>query len=112
MTCLWLVKLWGDSYKYDDGDGTSEAPDEFVVDGDPAEVGVPVSLRVQAHCQTCSQQGAKQRRGLVTGELLLLRSDIGHKNQMNPFLLWHTDSSCAHPLLRCEPSNSQPGVDQ
>lgn len=47
-------------YQDDDGDGTSEAPDEFVIDGDPAEVGVPVSLWVQAHCQACSQEGGKE----------------------------------------------------
>lgn len=112
MMCLWSVKLWEDGYQYDYGDGTSEAPDEFVIDGDPAEVGVPVPLWVQAHGQTCSQQGGKQHHGLVTDELLLLRRDIGRKNQMNPFLLWHTDSSLCTPILCCEPSSSQPGVDQ
>lgn len=61
MMCQWSEELRGDGYQYDDGDGASEAPDEFVIDGDPAEVGVPVSLRVQAHCQTCGPQGGKRR---------------------------------------------------
>lgn len=57
-------------YQDDDGDGTGEAPDELVVDGDPAEVGVPVPLGVQAHCQACSREkaGKTQRHGPVTDE--------------------------------------------
>lgn len=41
------------SYQYDDGYRTGKAPDEFVIDGDPTEVWVPVSLWVQAHSQAC-----------------------------------------------------------
>lgn len=49
------------SYQDDDGDGTSEAPDEFVVDGDPAEVWVSVALWVQAHGQTCREETGQVR---------------------------------------------------
>lgn len=56
-------------YQYDDGDGTSEAPDEFVIDGDPAEVGVAVSLWVQAHCQACSQERGEEDSASVMDSL-------------------------------------------
>lgn len=45
-----------DSYQYDDGYRASEAPDEFVIDRDPTEVWVPITLWVQAHCQACSER--------------------------------------------------------
>lgn len=40
------------TYQDDHKDGSCKAPDERVVDGEPAEVRVPVTLRVKADCQT------------------------------------------------------------
>ncbi len=51
-----------DGYQYDDGYGTSKAPDEFVINGDPTEVWVPITLWVQAHCQACSKETDSQIR--------------------------------------------------
>lgn len=85
----------GDVYQYDDGDGTSEAPDELVIDGDPAEVGVTVSLWVQAHCQTCSQQGGKQH--LVIHGLLFT---------------FYEGFIFVYARLDCEPGSSWPGPYQ
>ena len=39
-------------YQDDDGDGSGEAPQQLVIDGDPAEVWVSITLGVQPHCQT------------------------------------------------------------
>lgn len=47
-------------YQYDNGYGTSKAPQEFVIDGDPTEVWVPITLWVQAHCQTCDEERERQ----------------------------------------------------
>lgn len=49
-----------DSYQYDNGYRTGKAPDEFVIDGDPTEVWVPITLWVQAHCQACREETASQ----------------------------------------------------
>lgn len=38
-----------DSYQNDNGNRTSKAPDEFVIDGDPTKVWVPITFWVQAH---------------------------------------------------------------
>lgn len=35
-------------YHNDDGDGARKAPDQLIMDGNPAEVRVPIALRVQA----------------------------------------------------------------
>lgn len=48
-------------YQNDDGDGSGEAPDEFIVDGDPTEVRVPVAFRVQPHGQTCIRHTHTER---------------------------------------------------
>lgn len=47
-------------YQYDNGNGTSKAPQQFVIDGDPTEVWVPITLWVQAHCQACDGDGDSQ----------------------------------------------------
>lgn len=47
-------------YQYDNGYGTSKAPQEFVIDGDPTEVWVPVTFWVQAHCQACDEERDSQ----------------------------------------------------
>lgn len=52
----------GYTYQYDDGYRTSKAPDEFVIDGDPTEVWVPITLWVQAHRQACSKETDGQMR--------------------------------------------------
>lgn len=49
-------------YQYDNGYRTSEAPDEFVIDGDPTEVWVPVTLWIQAHRQAFSKEADSQIR--------------------------------------------------
>lgn len=48
------------SYQYDNGNGTSKAPQQFVIDGDPTEVWVPITLWVQAHCQACDGDADSQ----------------------------------------------------
>lgn len=45
-----------DSYQNDNGNRTSKAPDEFVIDGDPTKVWVSITLGVQAHRQACSRE--------------------------------------------------------
>ena len=52
----------GDSYQYDDGYGTCKAPDEFVVDGDPTEIWVSITFRVQAHGEACDEDTDHQIR--------------------------------------------------
>lgn len=49
-------------YQYDNGYGTSKAPQEFVIDGDPTEVWVPITFWVQAHCQACDEERDSQIR--------------------------------------------------
>lgn len=56
------LESFRDSYQYDDGNWTSKAPDEFVIDGDPAEIWVPITLWVQAHRQACSKETNSQIR--------------------------------------------------
>lgn len=50
----------GSYYQYDYGNGTSKAPQQFVIDGDPTEVWIPITLWVQAHCQSCDEDGDSQ----------------------------------------------------
>lgn len=50
-------QLYGDSFNsctYQDyyKDGSCEAPDECVMDREPTEIWVPISLRVKTYCQT------------------------------------------------------------
>lgn len=40
------------TYQDDYKDGSCEAPDECVMDGEPAEVWVSITLRVKTYCQT------------------------------------------------------------
>lgn len=49
-----------DYYQDDNGYGTSKAPQEFVIDGDPTEVWVPITLWVEAHCQACEEERDSQ----------------------------------------------------
>lgn len=49
-----------DYYQDDNGYGTSKAPQEFVIDGDPTEVWVPITLWVEAHRQACEEERDSQ----------------------------------------------------
>lgn len=57
---LRLLRQIDGSHQYDDGNGASKAPQQFVIDGDPTEVWVPVPLWVQAHGQACGEDGDSQ----------------------------------------------------
>lgn len=47
------------THHYDKYDWASKTPDERFMDGDPAEVGVPVSLRVQTNSKAFGQRKGK-----------------------------------------------------
>lgn len=83
-----------DSYQYDDGYRASEAPDEFVIDRDPTEVWVPVTLWVQAHCQACS------KRQIRSDVKIRLSSSSPEREQETG------DKSVAVKVRRNRPANS------
>lgn len=58
--------------------GPGQAPHQAVVQGQPAEIGVPVALGVQAHRQPCEEsQGLSEDTGAVVGGLGMDRT-LGH----------------------------------
>lgn len=43
-------------YHNDDSNGACKAPDQLIVDRNPAEIWVPIALWVQANCQSCGER--------------------------------------------------------
>lgn len=53
------------TYQDDYKDGSCEAPDQRVVDGEPAEVWVAVTLRVKTYCQTYTHTHTQKEQNVV-----------------------------------------------
>lgn len=56
-----------DTYRDSKGHRASETPDECIIDGEPAEVGVPIALGVQAHSETWEHNSSRGRGGQGLG---------------------------------------------
>lgn len=51
------------TYRDSEGHRASKTPDECIIDGEPAEVGVPIALGVQAHSETWEHGDNSRGRG-------------------------------------------------
>lgn len=49
-------------YHNDDSNGACKAPDQLIMNGNPAEVGVPIALRIQANGQPCRRKREARSR--------------------------------------------------
>lgn len=54
-------------YHNDDSNGACKAPDQLIMNGNPAEIGVPVALRIQANGQPCRRKGEVRSRSSSLG---------------------------------------------
>lgn len=58
---------FSNTYRDSKGHRASETPDECIIDGEPAEVGVPIALGVQAHSETWEHDSSRGRGGQGLG---------------------------------------------
>lgn len=62
------------THRHHHGNGSSEAPDQSVVQRQPTEIRVSVAFGVQAHGQTCRQ--TQKNLFLTFGEIILYPEEV------------------------------------